>query len=64
MKVTDYPCPRCLVEIGVPCVGGLTHKARHAVWKLCEFRHVGLTDRKTWWSQVEAAIKAREDDHE
>lgn len=64
MKVTDYPCPRCLAEPGVLCTGGRTHRARHAVWRLCTLRHVGLTDRKTWWNQVEDAIKAREGVHE
>lgn len=64
MKVIDYPCPKCLARPDDPCVGGRTHRARHAVWRLCTLRHVGLTDRKMWWWQVEAAIKARTIDHE
>lgn len=63
MRVIDYACPKCLAGPGVPCVD-FTHWARYAVKRLCTLRHVGLADRKLWWSQVEDAIKAREGDHE
>lgn len=64
MTAVDYPCPKCLAEPGVQCAGGWSHSVRYAVWSLCELRDVSLTDRQTWWSQVDDAIKERKGDHE
>lgn len=64
MIVIDCPCPKCLAEPGEPCAEGWVHKERYAVWKLCTLRYVSLRDCKLLWSQVEAAIKARENSYE
>ena len=63
MKVIDYPCPKCLADPGVQCAY-ITHWARVAVWHLCTRHGATLSERKTWWSQVEDAIKAGEGDHQ